>query len=57
MKNEHDSQSIALQCEVCLKEIPASVAANAEADEYVAHVCGLDCYQQWRDQNRANTHS
>jgi hypothetical protein len=34
-------------CEVCLKEIPRSEALNAEAAEYVAHFCGLDCYRTW----------
>jgi len=34
-------------CEVCLQEIPESVAMNSEADEYVQHFCGVDCYQQW----------
>ena len=34
-------------CEVCLKEIPPSEALNAEAADYVAHFCGLDCYRTW----------
>jgi hypothetical protein len=34
-------------CEVCLKEIPRSEAVNAEAEDYVAHFCGLDCYRAW----------
>jgi hypothetical protein len=29
-------------CEVCFKEIPPS-----EAQDYVAHFCGLDCYRAW----------
>lgn len=39
-----------LECEVCLKEIPVSEAKMAEADEYVYHFCGLDCYARWRAQ-------
>ena len=35
-------------CEVCLKEVPASEAKSSETDDYVAHFCGLECYQQWR---------
>lgn len=35
-------------CEVCLKEIPKSVAMSSEADEYAQHFCGLTCYKQWR---------
>lgn len=34
-------------CEVCLKEIPRSEAVNAEAEDYVVHFCGLDCYRAW----------
>lgn len=36
-----------VQCSVCLKEIPSSEAQSAEASDYVAHFCGLDCYDQW----------
>ena len=35
-------------CEVCLKEIPCSEALNAEAEDYVVHFCGLDCYRAWK---------
>lgn len=37
-----------LNCEVCLKEIPTSEAKSAEAEDYVAHFCGLECYEQWK---------
>lgn len=36
-------------CEVCLKEIPESVAVSSEADEYTQHFCGLACYQKWQE--------
>lgn len=35
-------------CEVCLKEIPESVAMNSEADDYTQHFCGIECYNKWR---------
>jgi hypothetical protein len=35
-------------CEVCLAEIPESVATNSEADEYAHHFCGTECYKKWR---------
>ena len=41
-----------IACEVCLKEIPESHAKTAEADDYVAHFCGLDCYQKWKTQHK-----
>lgn len=34
-------------CRTCLKEIPLSEAKSAEAVDYVAHFCGLDCYDEW----------
>ena len=40
-------------CEVCLKEVPKSEAAMAEARDYVAYFCGLDCYQKWLAQRAA----
>jgi hypothetical protein len=38
-------------CSVCLTEIPESVAANSEADEYTQHFCGTACYDKWRDES------
>lgn len=38
-------------CQVCMKEIPLSEAKNAEAVDYVAHFCGLDCYDQWKNKS------
>ena len=40
--------STPVQCEVCLKEVPASEARSAEGRDYVLHFCGTDCYEQWR---------
>ena len=36
-----------VKCEVCLKEVPKSEAQSAEARDYVAYFCGLECYQEW----------
>ena len=33
-------------CEICLKEVPLSEAIVPEATEYVAHFCGLACYDK-----------
>lgn len=38
-------------CDVCLTEIPKSVAMSSEADEYTQHFCGTECYTKWRDKN------
>lgn len=40
-----------VQCTVCLKEIPTSEAKSEEAEDYIAHFCGLDCYEQWKEQS------
>jgi len=37
-------------CEICLKEVPISEAIVPEATDYVAHFCGLACYQKWKNQ-------
>jgi len=37
-------------CEICMKEVPISEAKCAEAEDYVIHFCGLDCYAAWRQQ-------
>lgn len=35
-------------CDVCHQVIPLSEALVAEATDYVAFFCGLDCYDRWR---------
>ena len=37
-------------CDVCLKEVPKSEAVVPEAIDYVAHFCGLNCYEKWKSQ-------
>ncbi len=37
-----------LSCEICLSEIPASVAHSLEGPDYVHHFCGLECYERWQ---------
>lgn len=52
--HEHDKEQITdvekVACEVCLKKIPASEAKSAEATDYIAYFCGLDCYDKWKHQ-------
>ena len=40
-------------CEVCLAEIPESVAMSSEGDEYTQHFCGIECYNKWREESEA----
>lgn len=37
-------------CAQCLKEVPVSEAKVAEAVDYVAYFCGLECYAKWAGQ-------
>ena len=41
-----------VSCDVCLKEIPESVAVSSEADEYTQHFCGTECYDKWKDSEK-----
>ncbi|MDH5547670.1 MAG: DUF3330 domain-containing protein [Gammaproteobacteria bacterium] len=52
---EEKTTDTTLECEVCLREIPNTVANNAEADEYVAYYCGLECYSKWAKNNQNDT--
>lgn len=40
-----------VSCEICLTSIPKECAEHAETDDYVAHFCGLECYDIWVKQN------
>lgn len=42
------SETEMLTCEVCRKEMPFSAAVTPEMEDYVAHFCGLECYEQWK---------
>lgn len=39
-----------IACDICLKEVPISEAKTPESVDYVAHFCGLECYDKWRQQ-------
>ncbi len=43
-------------CEVCLTEIPTSVAISQEADDYAQHFCGIECYSQWKAKHKKESH-
>lgn len=45
---ENDDKCKLLQCEVCMTEVPASVAQSVEGTDYVHHFCGLECLGLWR---------
>lgn len=37
-----------IPCSVCQRDIPLSAAVWRESSDYVAHFCGLECYERWR---------
>ncbi|MCU7800513.1 MAG: DUF3330 domain-containing protein [gamma proteobacterium symbiont of Lucinoma myriamae] len=55
---KHDKEQTAevekVACEVCLNKIPVSEAKSAEATDYVAYFCGLDCYDKWKHQKSSD---
>lgn len=46
------TEPLYVTCEVCLAEIPESVAMSSEADEYTQHFCGIECYSIWRESDK-----
>ncbi len=48
------SDAVLVACDVCLKEIPRSEAVVPEAIDYVAHFCGMECYETWKSGLAAN---
>jgi hypothetical protein len=43
-----DTEEATIACDICLKEIPKSVALSEEGQEQVYHFCGADCYEKWK---------
>ncbi len=41
-----------INCKLCFKEIPESVATTEEGEDYVMHFCGLECYSAWKEKNK-----
>jgi hypothetical protein len=41
---------VRVACTICMKEVPISEAVVPEATDYVAHFCGVECYDKWKRQ-------
>lgn len=50
---ESDEACEIVSCELCLTEIPASVAQSYEGPDYVHHFCGLECLGKWQGKEKA----
>ena len=49
-KDDKPIEEEKVECEVCLKETPVSLAKTDEAVDYVHHFCGLACFTKWKAQ-------
>jgi ribosomal protein S26 len=46
------SGSSRLSCDECMRWVPAEKAVKAEAQDYLRHFCGLNCYSRWRKRQK-----
>jgi hypothetical protein len=44
---DKDESGKVVQCDVCLTEVPLSVARSAERLDYVHDFCRLNCLEKW----------
>ena len=51
MENAKAPHEALVECEVCLKEVPLSAAKSEEAQDYVAHFCGIACFAKWKEEH------
>ena len=50
-KSSETSPNEIISCDICLKEVPLSEAVIPEAEDYVAHFCGMECYSVWKQRS------
>jgi hypothetical protein len=49
-----DSESGKVSCRACSAELDPTRSYRIDAEEYVYHFCGDECYARWRDQGERN---
>ncbi len=49
-----ENQSRQVPCSMCRKEIPLSAAMTPQGADYVGHFCGIECYDQFAKQAKAD---
>lgn len=47
VEKTHIAEPEPVACEICLTEVPQSVAGSPEGVDYVYHFCGPECYSMW----------
>lgn len=50
MTQQEAAVSDTVACHSCQREVPRSVAEQAEGADYLLYFCGLDCFAKWRAQ-------
>jgi hypothetical protein len=51
MDCEHDHECTVLTCDFCLKELPENNGIREEGQDYIAHFCGLECFEAWQQRH------
>lgn len=51
-KGNDDSSENIVPCAQCMREVPVSEAKVFEAVDYVAYICGPECYSKWATQDK-----
>lgn len=44
-----------VSCKLCLESVPLSESEVSEAEDYIAYFCGLECYEEWKNQKTKNS--
>ncbi|KAB2313595.1 DUF3330 domain-containing protein [Betaproteobacteria bacterium SCN2] len=53
---EHDHECTVLTCDFCLKDLPERDSVREEGEDYVAHFCGLACFEAWQKRHKRGQH-
>ena len=53
---ENDHVCTVLTCDFCLKDLPAKDSIREEGEDYVAHFCGLACFEAWQKRHGHGQH-
>lgn len=54
---ENDHECTVLTCDFCLKDLPAKDSIREEGEDYVAHFCGLECFEAWQKRHGHGEHT
>lgn len=49
---QSDHECTMLTCDMCLVELPPDDAIREEAEDYIAHFCGLECLERWHQHHK-----